>query len=203
MSKKNTDNLEDIETEGQDGLEDDILDVEASDLTEEIEIDAVAALQEQLNEKDAKIRELETEVLRVQADTQNYKKRLDKEKSDIRKYGSERILKDLLSIQDNFERALSISNVTVETLKEGVEMIQKELAKLLEKENVIALEAMGNPFDPTIHEVLSQVETSEHEENTIIQEHVKGYQLHDRILRPAQVVIAKAPAEKADDETPA
>jgi len=201
MSKNPTDNLEDFDMESSDDIENNTLDEEASDLADDIEVDAVVTLQEQLNQKDAQISELESEILRVKADTQNYKKRLDKEKSDMRKYGSERVFKELLTIQDNFERALSVSNITVESLREGVEMIQKELAKLLEKENVTALTAVGNPFDPTIHEVLSQVESNEHEENTVIQEHIKGYFLHDRILRPAQVIIAKAPAKSEDEKT--
>jgi molecular chaperone GrpE len=201
MSKKPTDDLEDFDIESSDNIKNDSLDEEASDLTDDIEVDAVATLQDQLNQKDAQISELASEILRVKADTQNYKKRLDKEKSDMRKYGSERVFKELLTIQDNFERALSVSNVTVETLREGIEMIQKELAKLLEKENVTALATVGNPFDPTIHEVLSQIESNEHEENTVIQEHIKGYFLHDRILRPAQVIIAKAPAKSEGEES--
>ncbi|PIQ99207.1 MAG: nucleotide exchange factor GrpE [Nitrospinae bacterium CG11_big_fil_rev_8_21_14_0_20_45_15] len=201
MSKKPTDDLEDFDMKSSDDIENNSLDEETSDLTDDIEVDAVATLQEQLNQKDAQISELESEILRVKADTQNYKKRLDKEKSDMRKYGSERVFKELLTIQDNFERALSVSNVTVETLREGVEMIQKELAKLLDKENVTALTAVGKAFDPTIHEVLSQVESNEHDENTVIQEHIKGYLLHDRILRPAQVIIAKAPAKSEDEES--
>jgi len=197
MSDNKSGEIEDHEKD--EGTEESIPVEESTDLSEEIEVDAVAALQEQLNEKDLKIKELETEVLRVQADTQNYKRRLDKEKADMRKYGSERILKELLNIQDNFERALSSSNITVESLKEGVEMIQREMTKLFEKENVTLLKAVGKPFDPTIHEVLSQIASKDHKENTVIQEHVKGYKLHDRILRPSQVVIAKAPEENEDD----
>ena len=114
-------------------------------------------------------------------------------------YANEKLLKELILINDNLERAFSSENPTVETMKEGVEMILKQFHSFLAKEKVELIESLGKKFDPAIHEVLCQVESEEHEENTITEEFSKGYQLNGRILRPSKVVIAKAP-NKTDPE---
>ena len=106
----------------------------------------------------------------------------------------------LIQIEDNLERALEVPNATFESLKEGVEMIQKQFTAFLKNQKAEPIEALGKPFDPNLHEVLNQQESEEHEENTVIQEYSKGYTLNGRILRSAKVVIAKKPAEKKETE---
>ena len=167
---------------------------------EESEKDPLELLQDELKKKDDEIAEQKHEFLLYKADTENFKKRLRKEKEDFSQYANEKLLKELILINDNLERAFSAENPTVETMKEGVEMILKQFHSFLEKENVELIESLGKKFDPAIHEVLCQVESEEHEENTITEEFSKGYQLNGRILRPAKVVIAKAP-NKTDPES--
>jgi len=170
-----------------------------SEETEESEKDPVEILQDDLKKKDDEIAELKHEFLLYKAETENFKKRLRKEKEDFSQYANEKLLKELLLINDNLERAFSAANPTVESMKEGVDMILKQFHSFLEKEKVELIEAVGKKFDPAIHEVLCQVESEKHEENTITEEFSKGYQLNGRILRPAKVVTAKAPTKKAPE----
>lgn len=170
-----------------------------SEKVEEPEKDPIEILQDDLKKKDDEIAELKHEFLLNKAETENFKKRLRKEKEDFNQYANEKLLRELILIHENFERAISTDNPTVESLKEGVEMIHKQFQSFLEKEKVESIEALGKKFDPALHEVLCQVESEEHEENTITEEFSKGYQLNGRILRPSKVVIAKAPTKKTPE----
>ncbi|MGV7222267.1 MAG: nucleotide exchange factor GrpE [Nitrospinales bacterium] len=172
-----------------------------SDIEEEplSDIDAVKA---QLAEKDKTIKELVEKSYRDQADTENFRKRIKKEKTDSIQYANEKFIKEILPISENLDRALSASNITLESLKEGVEMISKQFIDFLKKFDVTPIPAKGEKFDPAIHEVLSQIESADHEENHIVDEYGKGYYLNKRVLVPSKVVIAKKPAdETATEET--
>lgn len=181
-----------------------------SENMEDAEKDPIETLNENLQKKEEEIAELKNEFLRYKAETENFKKRLRKEKEDFSQYANERLLKELTLINDNLERALSAPSSTVESLQEGVEMILKQFHSFLEKQNVESIEALGKKFDPNLHEVMCQVESDEYEENTITEEYSKGYQLNGRILHPSKVVIAKAPqkgsgkkeVEPSDAEAP-
>ena len=192
MSKKKPANdVEEIlETEevGEDSSEENEVEI----MEEEEELDP-------LEQRDQEILELKSEALRIRAETDNFRKRLTKEKEDAVRYANEKLFKELVPIQDNLTRALEAPNISVESLKEGVDLTSKQFVRFLEKHHVKPIEAIGESFDPTIHEVLSQVESDEHEEGTIIDEFGKGYQIHDRILIPSKVVIAKKP--QASEET--
>ena len=168
---------------------------------EESEKDPMELLQEDLKKKDDEIAELKHEFLLYKAETENFKKRLRKEKEDFSQFANEKLLKELLLINDNLERAFSAENPTVESMKQGVDMILKQFHTFLEKEKVELIEALGKKFDPAIHEVMCQVESEEHEENTITEEFSKGYQLNGRILRPSKVVISKPPAKNAPENS--
>ena len=200
MKKPENDTPEDKVTLSGDAGED----LPIEDKTVHEEKDPLEALGEQLAEKEAHIADLKGEVLRIKADAENYKKRMRKEKEEFALFANEKILKELIHIKDNLERALAADNPTAETLREGVEMILKQFTALMEKEKVEAIEATGKPFDPNLHEALCRVETHEHEENTVTEEYSRGYTLNGRILRPAKVVVAKAPGKKGgkpgDDE---
>lgn len=169
----------------------------------EVEKDPMELLQEELQQKENELAEQQNEFLRYQAETENFKKRLRKEKEDFLQYANEKLLKSLIPIHDNLERALSTTKPSVKILKKGLEMILKQFADFLEKEKVEPIQAMGEKFDPSLHEIMTQMESDEHEENTVIQEYSKGYMLNGRVIRPAQVVTSKLPAKKkAKSETP-
>ncbi len=165
---------------------------------EEEELDPVAMLEKQLKETENELLEKKEAFLRYQAETENFKRRLTKEKNDYAQFANEKLIKALLPIYDNLDRALSVSNATVESLNEGVQMIFKQFTSFLEKEKVKPIPAMGEKFDPSKHEVLNHIPSEEHEEGTIIEEYAKGYFLNDRVILPAKVVIAKKPPESEE-----
>lgn len=153
---------------------------------EEIEIDP----------KDLKIQELEkfkTDYLYLRAEFDNYKKQMIKERSDLLKYGGERLAYDLLNILDIFEKAISteLNTNTMSTFKNGIEMTALELKKTLEKHGIQEIPSLGVKFDPLVHEALSQIPSKDHEESTVLDVFKKGYKYHDKTLRHSQVVVAK------------
>ena len=172
---------------------------EESKAEEKKELTPMEQLQEQIRLKDEEIANQKDTFLREKAELENFKKRLTKEKDDFVQFANERLLQELIQIEDNLERALEVPNATLESLKEGVEMIQKQFSTFLKNQKVEPIKAIGKAFDPTLHEVLNQQESDAHEENTVIEEYSKGYTLNGRILRPAKVVISKKPAEKKED----
>lgn len=142
-------------------------------------------------------------LLRLSAEFENYKKRMNRQSDEFKKYANEALLKELLTVVDNLERAIVSTNGDRSAAKEGcvvegVEMTLNEILKILEKFNVRPIEARGKPFDPTYHEAMMQEETDEYPENTVINEFQRGYMIHDRLLRPAMVVVSK-PKSKSND----
>ena len=199
-----TDNDQD-EVEPEEELEeqleaDSVVEEEPAKEEEAKELSPLEQLEEQVRLKDEEILKQKDTFLREKAELDNFKKRLTKEKEDFAQFANERLLKELLQIEDNLERAMEAPNATLESLKEGVEMIQKQFKDFLKNQKVEVIEAFGKPFDPNLHEVLNQQESEEHEENTVIEEYSKGFTLNGRILRPAKVVISKKPTEKEEDK---
>ena len=141
-------------------------------------------------------------VLRTTADFDNFRKRVSKEKDDLIRYGNEKLARELLPVIDNFERALGQAEKSTDNkaLREGIEMILKQFIAVLEKFGVKYFTSVGQPFDPNKHEAMVHQESSEHEENAVISEFQKGYYLHDKLLRPALVAVAKKPAEISEAE---
>ena len=174
--------------------------IEEENIEEAKELSPLEQLNEKIRLKDEELANQKDTFLREKAELENFKKRLTKEKEDFVQFANERLLKELIQIEDNLERALEVPNATFESLKEGVEMIQKQFTTFLKNQKAEPIEALGKPFDPNLHEVLNQQESEEHEENTVIQEYSKGYTLNGRILRPAKVVIAKKPTENKETE---
>jgi molecular chaperone GrpE len=159
----------------------------------DIEIDYEAELESA--QKEAK--DNYDRLLRVSAEFENYKKRTTREQTEFRKYANEALIKDLLSVVDNLERA--IASVTSEseevtTFLKGVELTLQEILKILKKYNVSPIEAIGNPFDPCFHQAVMQTESTDYPANTVIEELQKGYLIFDRLLRPAMVVVSKSPS---------
>lgn len=158
------------------------------------EIDEMKAEMEQLKNESTETRD---RLLRVSAEFENYKKRMNRQMAEIKKYANEALLKDLLSVVDNLERALN-STATVADgddnktcVIEGVEMTLNEILKILKNYDVKPIESMGEPFNPAFHEAVLQEETDAYPENTVINEFQKGYMIHDRLLRPAMVIVSK------------
>ena len=130
--------------------------------------------------------------LYLYADFENYKKRAIKERSELVKYGNESLIRDLLSVVDNLERALDASKSSKENnaLTEGVRMVAEEFKQVLTRFGVVPIDTVGRKFDPEKHEAVSQEQTDAHEPGTVTKEHVKGYTLNGRLLRPAKVVVS-------------
>lgn len=142
---------------------------------------------------------LKDQFLRSRADFENYRRRMEKEKNEFRRYAVADTLRDLLPVLDNFERALSVSTASVEDFKTGIEMIARQLADVLERQGLQTLDPAGEPFDPLFHEAIARVETDEAEPNSVFDVMQKGYMLHERLLRPAMVRVA-VPSGRAEGE---
>ena len=159
-------------------------------------------LKKKLEEKEEEVKTLYDKLLRTQAEFENYKKRIEKEKSDLCKYAGEGILKEIIHTVDNLEMAIKHASESdqSESISEGMEIILKQFLKSLERFGVKGFVSIGETFDPNRHEAMIQVESAEHEANTIIAESQKGYFLHGRLLRPALVSVTRAPQAEADEE---
>ena len=144
------------------------------------------------------ISELNDKILRLLAENQNLRKNHEKEKEDILKYGSFNFASGILSLTDNLDRAFSIFKNNEKfkdkefiDIKNGIELIEKELLITLEKNSITYVDCLNKKFDPNFHQALSEIE-SEKEHGTVVEEIQKGYLLHDRLLRPSLVNIAKS-----------
>ena len=138
-----------------------------------------------------RLKDTHERLLRSAAEFDNFKKRALKEKEDTQKFGSERLLKDFLPVMDNLERALDHAEQhDLKQVIEGVRLVQKLFESTLSKHGVTGFTAVGKPFDPGLHEALMQQE-SDAPPNTVVSEMAKGYKLHDRLVRPAAVVVSK------------
>ena len=146
-----------------------------------------------LEETRSKLQESEEKVLRLAADFENTKKRLERERDTSLKYAEENILKELLPGIDNIERAMEQAQEAdnIESLLEGVELTRDGLLTTLEKYGVKAIGSVGEPFVPNIHEAIAMEETGEIEPNFVLREFQKGYFYKDRLLRPAKVIVSK------------
>jgi molecular chaperone GrpE len=153
---------------------------------------------EELKAQAAKATEHWDRLVRNSADFENYKKRAARERQDAIKYATESLMQKLLPVLDNFEAALAAvqtsSTENTESLLTGVSMIQQQLKSVLTEAGLEEIESHGKPFDPNVHEAVSQAESTEHPEGHVMQQLRKGYRLRDRLLRPATVVVSKPPA---------
>ena len=155
----------------------------------------LAALETELEKAREEARQSHERWLRERADLENLKKRAARERAETMKFANESVLRDLLPIVDNLERAVAHaeSGGDGQPLVEGVALVLKSLHDVLERHGVKRIEAKGTPFDPAQHEAMAHVESTEHEPNSVIEEHQPGYRLKERLLRPALVSVAKAP----------
>jgi molecular chaperone GrpE len=143
-----------------------------------------------------RLKDTHERLLRSAAEFDNFKKRTLKEKEDVQKFGSEKLLKDLLPVMDNLERALDHAEQhDLKSVVEGVRLVHKLFESTLSRYGVVGFSAVGKPFDPSVAEALMQQESDE-PPGTVVSEMARGYRLNERLLRPAAVVVAKprAPA---------
>ena len=131
--------------------------------------------------------EANAKLLRMMADFQNYKRRVEKEKKDLYSYANEKIVTDLLEVMDNFERALEQD--TADGFKEGMEMIFKQLGTVLEKSGLAEIPALGEDFDPNVHNAVMTEETDEYESGKVSGVMQKGYTLNGKVIRPSMVKV--------------
>lgn len=134
-------------------------------------------------------------MLRMQAEMENLRKRLARDAEKSRKFALERIMKDLLQVRDSMERGLEVADesATVESLRTGQELTLKMLAKVLQDHDLEMLDPAGQPFDPEWHEAVTVMPSAEVDENTVLEVLQKGFRLHDRLIRPAMVVVSRKP----------
>jgi len=175
---------EDLETEA----------VETDNETEPVEVaDDPAELLEAARQEAVEARQ---DMLRMQADMENLRKRLVREQEKARRRTLERFMSDLLPVRDSLERGLEAAAdpaVTIDALREGKQLIMKMLHKTMGDHGLQTIDPAGEAFDPEKHEAMTMLPSAEHEENTVIEVLEKGYQLHDRLIRPAKVVVSRKP----------
>src|SRR5262245_4592614 len=158
----------------------------------------IAQLQFQIDTLTAERSSLYDQLLRRQAEFENYRKRVERERGEVYQHGRDDVLLQFLPVVDNFERALSSleeSEGDAEALRHGVELIHKQFKDALSKLGLEPVEALGQTFDPHVHEAVTTEATDRHKENTVIEEFQRGYKIGDRLLRPAKVKVASSPDE--------
>jgi molecular chaperone GrpE len=152
-------------------------------------------LKQQLELKEQEAKNNYDRLLRQAAELENFKKRTARERDEAIRFANEYLIKDLLPVLDNLERAIAHAKAedSGKPLVEGVEMVLKGFFDVLTRHGVFQVSAVGQPFDPVKHEAMAQVESDKHLPNIVVEEHHKGYLLQDRLLRPALVSIANTP----------
>ena len=161
----------------------------------------IEMLKAQVEEKSKLAEENYDRLLRAQAELENYKKRVEREKSSLVKYGNEELLKAILPVIDNLERALDHPpGENPDGFVEGITITLNQLLQVLEKFGLTPVASVGEPFDPSKHEAMMRVESADHEPNTVVSELQRGYFLNDRLLRPAMVSVAQPPRQKEEGE---
>jgi molecular chaperone GrpE len=161
-------------------------------------------LEARLESKESEAKETYDRLLRVSADFENYKKRSTREIEEFRKYANQSLLKEMLSVVDNLELAINSSKKEKgadKNLIEGLNLTLNEILRVFEKFDVKPIEAQGKTFDPAFHEAVMREESDDFPENTVISEFQKGYMIHDRLLRPAMVVVAVPRTTQKDKKT--
>ena len=152
---------------------------------------------EELKAEAAKAKEHWDKLVRTAADFDNFKKRAARERQDAVKYANESLMEKLVPVLDNFEMAMAATNApqagSAQSLQAGVSMIQQQLKRVLTEAGLEEIIASNQPFDPNVHEAVSQQATTDVPEGQVVQQLRKGYKLRDRLIRPATVVVAKHP----------
>lgn len=201
--KKKIQKYKEAEEIGKESQESQVNDAEKESEIPREDVSSDEDLGKKLQEAESEAKETHDKYLRLYADFENYKKRTAREMQDFKKYATETLLKEMLTIVDNLALAIQASNEHTSEkngIVEGVDMTLKQVLDILEKHNVKPIESVGNPFDPRYHEAFLQEESDEHPDNTVIRELQRGYMLHDRLLRPAVVAVSKSKESDSDEK---
>ena len=161
---------------------------EQAAIDNENEVSPLAAEFEAIQAELAQLRE---DTLRERADLQNQRKRLERERDMARKFANERLLGDLLPVIDSLEAGLNAAGNDTSALREGIELTLKQLLKVTGDNGLVAVDPVGEAFNPEHHQAMSTVENAEHPPGHVVQVYQKGWLLNERLLRPALVVVAK------------
>lgn len=158
-----------------------------------------AATSDELEELRRQLDEKHDRLLRALAETENVRRRAQRDREEATRYATESLIRDIIPVLDNFDRALDAARSHPEAgpVVEGVELIRRELLRVLERAGVTRYSALGQPFDPTRHEAIMRVVTDSAAPDTVVAETAPGYMLRDRVLRAAMVSVAAAPDEDA------
>ncbi|AMG30062.1 nucleotide exchange factor GrpE [Grimontia hollisae] len=188
-------------------LQNEAVDAQAEENALDAETDAmisrITELEAALEASEAKVKEQQDSVLRARADVENMRRRTEQEIDKARKFALERFANELLPVIDNMERAVEMADRENETLKpmvEGVELTLKTMKDAVEKFGLKELNPQGEPFNPEFHQAMSIQESEEHAPNTVMLVMQKGYELNGRVVRPAMVMVSKAPAGNVDEQ---
>lgn len=158
---------------------------------------SIEALQQQVEDLKNELVQTKEQSLRVQAEMQNVRRRAQQDVEKAHKFGLEKFVNDILPVADNLERtvaAASDSNTDLQAIVEGAELTLKSLMDALKRHQVEAVNPEGEPFDPQLHQAMTAIENRDVEPNTVLNVFQRGYTLHGRLVRPAMVVVSKAPA---------
>ena len=172
-------------------------DVELGDLAEDTLADATDAVIPDSVAGPSELDQTKDRLLRTQAELANYRKRAARELQDAKRYANLPLMRELLPALDNMARAIEAAEKThdVDSLLEGVKMVASQLEDILQRHHCVRINAVDEPFDPHIHEAILQQPSADHAEGTVIQETQTGFQLHDRVVRPSQVIVSTAMPE--------
>ena len=164
-----------------------------------------ASLEEQLAATRGERDENNDRFLRAQAELENYKRRTQRELAEERRYAALPIVRDLLPVIDNFQRALDAARNSEQAsdLVEGLDMVIRQLGETLSRHGMTPIAALGEPFDPNLHEAVQQMPSEDQPPMTVLQELERGYTLHDRVVRPSKVIVSTAPAAASEQTTAA
>jgi molecular chaperone GrpE len=157
-------------------------------------VDSMPSLEESLRTAELKAAEHYDAWLRAKAETENVRRRAAEDAIKERKFAAEKFAAAMLPVKDSLEAALGVDNASLETLRSGVELTLKQLQQAFQSASLAEVDPMGERFDPNRHQAISMVE-AEAEPNTVVQVLQKGYLLHERVIRPAMVIVAKPKAQ--------
>ncbi len=201
----NEDNNKDVKTSEENKTDESKIEEinEKDEVSNENDNDSPENIIEKLNEE---IQDLKDQRLRAAAELENFRKRAEKDQSDALKYGVTNFAKEIISIKDNIERAQSSisddvrSNDDVKSVVEGLDLIAQSAVSTFEKIGIKKIESLNEKFDHNLHQAMMEIENDQVEPGTIVQELIPGYTLHDRLLRPAMVGVAKKTQQNQQSE---
>lgn len=159
------------------------------------------SLEDQLAAAQTEREELHGQLLRTLAELDNFRKRTNRERDEERRYASLPLIRDLLPAMDNLKRAVDAGgegDSPGDALLQGVRMVLKQFEEILARHGAQPIAALGEPFDPNIHEALQQIPSAEHPPLTIVRELEQGFKLHERVIRPSKVIVSSAPSSPAE-----